>query len=251
MSVNISKCISDVYNLIHKCKRISHTTELGQNRVADQPSCLQCKQADKEWVSVSRLSAAALSVPCFCADHCWCRIVSSPAARGLTLWCLLWVPALGFELWSIIIQQCREAGEFGKRKWLCSRWVLLLLACQCCSVLQCLWCSSSRIVRQIVISQRLRAILPLCGARNCVWLLSDSLILLSSQLTFITVSSLTNWLHGVHYVASCGADKCDFSLLCMSIFFCGLVESNICPICYLSTVIVVMIRSHKFPDTSH
>lgn len=69
------KCISNIYKQIHKCEIISHTT-IGQNSVTSQPSCLQCKQADEEWVSVHRLSAAALYVPCFCADllmtHCLC-----------------------------------------------------------------------------------------------------------------------------------------------------------------------------------
>lgn len=179
-----------------------------------QPSCLQCIQADEECISISRLSVTALSVPCFCADHCWCRTVSAPAAGGLTLWCLLYVPALGFELWSIIIQQCHKAGEFGKRKGLRSRWVLLLLACQCCLELRCLWCSSNRIEGQILITQRLHAILPVCGTRNCVWLLSVKLVLLSSQLTFITVSSLTNWLHGAAALISV-TPAC---FVCISVF---------------------------------
>lgn len=55
---------------------------IGHNRMTRQPSCLQCKQADRDCVSRSRLSVAALSMCHMPSCDCWCCIISLPQLQG-------------------------------------------------------------------------------------------------------------------------------------------------------------------------
>lgn len=90
---------------------------IGQNRLTHQPRCLQCKQADRDCVPRSRLCAAALSIyaPCFCADDCWCCIVSLPQLQGgrcchVCFMCQIWALTLDPSSFS---NAARQAG-FGR-----------------------------------------------------------------------------------------------------------------------------------------
>lgn len=122
-------------------KRLSLAT-IGHNRMTLQPSCLQCKQAHRDCVSRSRLFVAAWFMFCvfvrITADVALSLCPSCILGRGgdrgadcVTLWCLLYGPDLGFELLSIIIQQCCKQTGLGRGRDCTPDGYFPLLTCQC------------------------------------------------------------------------------------------------------------------------
>lgn len=234
-----------IYIYTHKCKRLSRAM-IGHNRMTHQPSCLQCKQADRDCVSRSRLFVADV-FHAFVQTTADVALSLCPSCSGVDI--VVFVVWARSGLWTLIhhhsaMLQSRQAWE--------EEGIVLQMGTSPPRSSVPLRASFSvtliilpQIEPHITVTKRLHAILLVCGTQNYVCV---CLILLSSLLTFITVSSL-NWLHGVHYVASCGAEKYDFSLLCMFISVWP-NRSNISPICDLSTVNITMIWSHKVPYAS-
>lgn len=156
-----------------------------------QPSCLQCKQADRDCVSSSRLSVAALSMCSMPLCDCWCLHLC-PSCRGgrhcvVCSMCQIW--ALNLDHHSAILQ--------GRRAWEEEGVVFQPgTSPPHSSVLHSLWRQSLCLHwnPHIFVTKRQHATLTDCGAGNlshCVFP-THGLILVSSRLTFITVLSLTN-----------------------------------------------------------
>lgn len=116
--------------------KITVKCTIGHNRMTRQPSCLQCKQADRDCVSRSRLSVSALLVcsMLLCGRLLVLHYLSAPQLQGVRhcdvcFMCQIWALNLNPSIFSNSSQMglgrgsnCIPAGYF-----------LLLTR-------QCLWC---------------------------------------------------------------------------------------------------------------
>lgn len=172
---------------------------IGHNRMTRQPSCLQCKQADRNSVSRSSLFVAAVSVcsMLLCRRLLLLHYPSAPAVRVVDT--VMFVVCARSGLWTWILHHwALLQSRLGKRKGLYSS------SSSVASVSSASFSVTLTIVSplepHIFVTKRQHAFLLDCSIKSCCVFLSNSvcvnkpttLIVLSSRLTFITVLSLTD-----------------------------------------------------------
>lgn len=187
---------------------------IGHNRMTRQPSCLQCKQADRDCVSRSRLSVSALLVcsMLLCGRLLVLHYLSAPQLQGVRhcdvcFMCQIWALNLNPSIFSNSSQMglgrgsnCIPAGYFSSS--------LVSASGGSFSV-------TLNIVppleRHVFVTKTLHAILLDCGTRNCLcvvcltlcqWQWTRNVMFLSSCLTFITVLSLTDCMEPTMWPAA-------------------------------------------------